>query len=235
MFSIQERLGIGSEPIEGALYQWACMMRTAIPGKVVSFDAVHQTCVVQPMLQEYILLPPPATSQVPSPGVTQNIPTPVTMKPIQDVPIIMMRVPGWSITLPIAAGAECLLIFADTCIDGWWETSNIMPPWDRRRHDLSDAFALFGPWSQPKVLSNYSTESLQIRSDDQSVVIDVSTSGVKITGPAISAIAEGGTPKFLVNDNFYQWFITTFMSAVQYVSSAPSPPSNPETTIFKAQ
>jgi hypothetical protein len=235
MLSIQERLALPTEPIAGAAWQWMCMLRSAMPGKVVSFEPVKQTCVVQPMVQEMVLLPPPATQQTPSPGVTQNIPTPVSIKPLQDVPILMPRVPGWSITMPITAGTECLLIFADTCIDGWWDTGKLLPPYDRRRHDLSDAFALFGPWSQPSVLSNYSTTGVQIRSDDQTVMVELTAGRVNIVAPQAQIKQSGGTPLALVNDNFYQWFITTFMPSVQYVGSPPAAPLNPETTILKAQ
>jgi len=161
------------------------MLRSSIPGIVVSFDPVKQTCVVQPAIQEIVLLPPPITPKNLKPGTTQNIPTSVTIEPIQDVPICMMRVPGWSITLPITKGTECLLIFSDTCIDGWWQNSGVNAPYDRRRHDLSDAIALFGPWSQPNVLSNYSTSSMQIRSDDETVVIDLSSTGIILTAPNV--------------------------------------------------
>lgn len=185
MISIQERLGLPTEPIAGAAWQWSCMLRSSIPGIVVSFDSIKQTCVVQPAIQEIVLLPPPATPTNLTPGTTQNIPTSVTIAPIQDVPICMMRVPGWSITLPITKGTECLLIFSDTCIDGWWQNGGVNAPYDRRRHDLSDAIALFGPWSQPNTLSNYSTSSMQIRSDDETVVIDLASTGITLTAPTV--------------------------------------------------
>ena len=101
MISIQARLGLPTEPISGAAWQWSCMLRSSIPGIVVSFDPVKQTCVVQPAIQEIVLLPPPITPKNLKPGTTQNIPTSVTIEPIQDVPICMMRVPGWSITLSL--------------------------------------------------------------------------------------------------------------------------------------
>jgi hypothetical protein len=234
MLSIQERLALKTEPIEGALWQWACMLRTAMPGKVVSFDATRQTCLVQPTIQELVLRPPPATSQTTSPGSTQNIPTSETIKPIQDVIPIMMRVPGWSITLPIVAGTECLLVFADMCVDGWWQNGGVQPQYDRRRHDISDAFALFGPWSQPNRLTNYSTTSVQIRSDDGNTVIDLAPNTITVKATNVN-VEHTGTPLPLVNDNFYQWFITTFMNAVQYATTRPPPPANPETTILKGQ
>lgn len=192
MLSIQERLSIPTEPIAGAAWQWMCALKCATVGKVISFDPVKQTCVVQPVTQEIMLLPPPATPQNPSPGATQNIPTAVTINPLQDVPISMMRVLGWSMTLPITEGTECLLIHADNCIDGWWQSGQISPQLDRRRHDLSDAIALFGPWSQPNKLTNYSTTSMQLRSDDLSVVVDLGNTGATITAPEITIEASAG-------------------------------------------
>lgn len=236
MLSIQERLGLKTEPIEGALYQWACMLRSATPGIVVSFDPVKQTCVVQPVIQEIILLPPPATSQNPTPGTTQNIPTSITIEPIQDVPIVMMRVPGWSITLPITAGTECLLIFNDSCIDGWYESGQVSAQYDRRRHDLSDAMALFGPWSQPNVLDNYSTSSMQIRSDDQTVIIDLALGQITINAPSVKINATLGIPLPLMSQNFLTWFIANiepFLVSKGY--AGPPPPLNSVTTILEAE
>jgi hypothetical protein len=178
VYSIQERLGLQTEPVQGAAWQWACALRSSVPGIVLSFDSVKQTCVVQVAIQEVVLNPPPGAPTVNGlVDTSQNVPTTVSIKPLQDVPIAMMRVPGWSLTLPITAGSECLLIFADTCIDGWWQNSNVQPPYDRRRHDLSDAIALFGPWSQPKVLANYSTTAMQLRSDDQTVMVSLANRG----------------------------------------------------------
>lgn len=243
MLSIQERLGIHTEPISGAAWQWMCMLKCATVGKVVSFNAVSQTCVVQPVTQENVLLPPPATPQSPSPGVTQNIPTAVTIDPIQDVPIAMMRVPGWSMTLPITAGTECLLIHADACIDGWWQSGQISPQLDRRRHDLSDAIAFFGPWSQPNKLTNYSTTSMQLRSDDLSVVIDLAPGKITITAPtvdvvspSVKAAATGGTPQPLVNQTWLTWYETNiqpFLVSKGYLG--PVMPTGSATTVLEGQ
>jgi hypothetical protein len=193
VFSIAERLGVSTEAVEGHAWQWACMLRCAVPGIVKSFSAEKQTCTVQVAIQELILKPPPVTSQVPKPGMIQNIPVAESIAPLQDVPIIMMRVPGWSLTFPIVEGTECLLLFADMCIDGWWQNGGINPQYDRRRHDLSDAFALFGPWSQPNTLPGYSTDSVQLRSDDHTVVVDLRTTGVTITAPAVTINTTGAT------------------------------------------
>lgn len=236
MLSIQERLGLHTEAIEGKAWQWACMLRCATPGIVVSFDPDKQTCVVQPAIQELVLKPPPATPQTPNPGTTQNIPVSETIAPIQDVPIMMMRVPGWSITFPITEGTECLLIFADMCIDGWWQNGGVNPQYDRRRHDLSDAFALFGPWSQPNVLSDYSTSSLQIRSDDQTVLIDLADTVATVQAPNVIVKQQGGAATPVVTQAFFEWFITNiypFLTGLGYLG--PPAPVDSLTTVLEAQ
>jgi hypothetical protein len=236
MLSIQERLSIHTEPITGAAWQWACMLRSSIPGIVVSFDSDKQTCVVQPAIQEIMLQPPPATSNNPSPGSSQNIPTAVTIDPIQDVPISMLRVPGWSITLPITKGTECLLIFSDMCIDGWWQNGGVNAQYDRRRHDLSDAIALFGPWSQPNVLTDYSTDSLQIRSDDKSVLIDLKIGQATVQAPIVKIQQAGGTPVPVVSNPFYTWFIANALPwMISKGYAGPAPPTTSVTTVLEAQ
>ena len=227
MISIQERLGLLTEPIEGAAWQWACMLRSSIPGIVVSFDSDKQTCVVRPAIQELVYLPAPGAT-----NTTQNIPTSVSIDPLQDVPICMMRVPGWSITLPITTGTECLLLFSDACIDGWWETGQVSAQYDRRRHDLSDAIALFGPWSQPNKLTGYSTTSLQIRSDDQSILIDLAVSAITIKAPSVVVTSGSGTPSPVMTGAWQTWF-TTYVLPHITTGVIPSPPS--PTSILEAE
>lgn len=236
MLSIQERLALDTEAIEGSAWQWLCALRCAVPGIVQSFDPIAQTCVVRVALQEWVLKPPPPTPQVPNPGVTQNIPTAETIDDLEDVPICVPRVPGWSITLPIVKGTECLLIFSDMTIDGWWETGNVSAQWDRRRHDLSDAIAVFGPWSQPKKLANYSTSSLQIRSDDQSIMIELSSTGINIVAPSIAISQSGGATVSMLTSSFLDWYNTNIIPFLQSKGyTGPTPPTDSQTTILKAE
>lgn len=222
MLSLQERLKLSTEPIEGSAWQWACMLRGAIPGIVQSFNAEKQTVTVAPAVKEIMLI--------------DGIPTVTAIDPIDDVPIIMQRVPGWSITMPVTEGTECLLIFADMCIDGWWQSGGVQPQLDRRRHDISDAIALFGPWSQPNVLSNYSISSMQIRSDDQSVVIDLASGQITITAPTVEVNSSGGMANPVMTKAFLTWFETVYMPSVNYVGSPPTPPtSGLLTTVFEAE
>jgi hypothetical protein len=88
-------------------------------------------------------------------------------------------------TFPIQPGDECFVLFADTPVDVWFqngvssgafESSPPNPgnnPVSQRRHDVSDGIAIFGLRSKPRSLSEWSQTSMQIRSDDGSVVIDM--------------------------------------------------------------
>lgn len=89
------------------------------------------------------------------------------------------------------AGDECLVIFADRCIDFWWQNGGVQEPVDDRVHDLSDAFCIVGPQSQSQSqsqaqkISGISTGAAQLRSDDGSTFFELnpSTQKIKIVAP----------------------------------------------------
>jgi phage baseplate assembly protein gpV len=105
---------------------------------------------------------------------------------IADVPVAFYRGGGCSVTLPIAVGDECLLVFADGCIDAWFQSGGQQSRIDGRRHSLSDAIAVFGLTSTPRALTNYSTIAMQLRSDDGTTVIEVGASEITIKANTIT-------------------------------------------------
>lgn len=131
-----------------------------VPGIIQSFDSKEQTVVVQPALREEISI---------EDGTKEWVQLPLLL----DVPICFPRAGGYSMTMPIKQGDECLVIFLDSCIDAWWSHGGIQNQIEKRRHDLSDAVAILGIWSQPKVLPNYSTNSCQLRNDKGTSYIDL--------------------------------------------------------------
>jgi hypothetical protein len=166
--TVNERI-IGSGNNKEEVYRlmlenFAANMRVSIPGIIQSFDPVAQTVVVQPAIQE----------RVTNPDLTQNW---ATLPLLLDVPIVLPRAGGFAITMPITAGDECLVIFSDMCIDAWFSNSGVQNQIERRRHDLSDAFAIIGIWSQPNVLSSYSTTSMQMRNVSGSSYISIANDG----------------------------------------------------------
>ena len=178
--SPQVRNAVNAAQWTDLLHQAACDMRVAMPGLITKFDAVKQTVMVQLTVMERM--------QDPAGQVD------VAIHQLLDVPVVMPRGGGFSLTLPLKAGDECLVVFADLCIDTWWADGgwqNVQ--YELRRHDLSDAFCIPGPWSQQRLLPSYSTTSAQLRSDDGSVIVDIAEAGVTVTAPAVTVTAPSVT------------------------------------------
>ncbi len=88
--------------------------------------------------------------------------------------------------MPIKSGDECLVVFADNCIDAWWQSGGTQNQIEIRRHDLSDAFAILGCWSQPNVISEYDTNAMQLRNVSGSSAITISNTGIDISASSIT-------------------------------------------------
>lgn len=97
------------------------------PGKVVRYDEKTKCVDVQPTVRDL-------NSKSTPPLLT-------------NVPVIFFG----GFTYNINVGDECIVIFADTSTDGWWQTGDVSNPITGRRHDLSDGFALVGVRSLPNV------------------------------------------------------------------------------------
>lgn len=147
-------------------------MRVALPGTILSFDPDTVTCTVQPAIKGY---------ESDATGTQKS----VSISVLVDVPVIFPRGGGCSLTFPVKAGDECLLIFADRCIDFWWQSGGEQEPVSQRTHHLADAFAIVGPQSQAKKISGISASATQLRSDDGSTFfeLDPSTKKIKIVAP----------------------------------------------------
>lgn len=61
-----------------------------------------------------------------------------------DCPVVILGGGGCSVTFPIAAGDECLIIFNDRDMDNWIEGATSGPVATNRLHSFSDAIALVG-------------------------------------------------------------------------------------------
>ena len=97
-------------------------LHCAIPGKVVSFDAVSCTAVIQPMVKS---------------RAGRSMPQ------LYDVPVFMPMVDGRP-AFDVAPGDFCLVVFADTAFDQWMMSGEESVPVSDRKHDLSDGFAFAG-------------------------------------------------------------------------------------------
>lgn len=154
-------------------------LRVAIPGIIQSFNPSEQTVEVKPAIRECLVFD----------GEEQWTDIPLLV----DVPIVLPRAGGYSLTMPIKPGDECLVVFSDMCMDAWWQSGGTQNQVECRRHDLSDGFAIIGTWSQPHIIPNYSTGSAQLRNDAGSAVVEISGSTINIRGSAINLEAPNVT------------------------------------------
>ena len=147
-------------------------IRCHVPGIVQSYDAAQQTVTVQVAVRELFNKDGEETwTEIPL---------------LLDVPIVFPRAGGYVLTLPINQGDEVLVCFGDACIDAWWQNGGVQNQIDIRRHDLSDAFAIPGPWSQPRRVSNYSTNSCQLRNEAGTAYVEIDGSVVNIKASVVN-------------------------------------------------
>ncbi|EPO8143915.1 Gp138 family membrane-puncturing spike protein [Enterobacter kobei] len=146
-------------------------IRVALPGIVQSFDPDTVTAVVQPAIRS-------VETDNDGNRITKNYPL------LVDVPVVFPRGGGCTLTFPVKAGDECLVIFADRCIDFWWQNGGVQEPVDDRVHDLSDAFCIVGPQSQAQKISGISGSAVELRSDDGETKLSLNPSSGAITGTA---------------------------------------------------
>ncbi|AIR07177.1 phage baseplate assembly protein V [Cedecea neteri] len=175
--STQSQIGGEQQTAQAIADSVSSQIRVAMPGIIQSFDPDAVTCTVQVALR----------------GVAGD--ESVELKPLVDVPVIFPRGGGCTLTFPVKAGDECLLIFADRCIDFWWQAGGVQETVDPRQHDFSDAFAIVGPQSQAQKISGISMAAAQLRTDDGAAFVEVAAGhDVTVQTPGkLTAIAEGGT------------------------------------------
>lgn len=164
----RERFASPVELMRAALDGRQAEIWTALPGRVLVYDPDDLTVIAQPTVR--------ASVRGPDGTVTT-----VAISPLPDVPVVFPSAGGYTLTFPIAAGDECLLVFSSRCIDQWWLAGGVRDAIDARMHDLSDAFAIIGPRSRARPLAGISTTSVQLRSDDGTLVVDLDHGAGKVT------------------------------------------------------
>lgn len=113
-------------------------------GQILSFDATKKTAKVKIMGKAVF-----AGGEVPYPE-------------LDDVPVFTLQGGGGAVQLPIQAGDDCLVLFADRNIDIWYSTGTSAAPQTQRCHDLSDGIALVGINSLQSTLPSYPANELRI-------------------------------------------------------------------------
>ena len=112
-------------------------------GSIISFDSATGKAVVQ-----LATLRQQGDIQVPYPLLS-------------DCPVFVLFGGGANLTMPIAAGDPCLVLFSDRDIDNWFVSGGVSPANTQRCHDLSDGLVLVGfrPLASPLSPSPSTTDA----------------------------------------------------------------------------
>lgn len=167
----QKRPSIGAL-VDSAIENRLKSLRTATPGFITAFDKATQTASVQPAIK--ITLPD---------GTQKDLPL------CLDVPVKFPRGGDFVMTFPVKAGDECLIVFSDRCIDGWFSGGSTAAPADYRMHDLSDGFAFVGFSSSSGKVSDFADDGAVIRSLDNKTKVTLGNDG------SIASVTKNGSHK----------------------------------------
>ena len=171
MVTRQERLNDPEESLRVAMDGRLARLWTALPAVVTSVNLGAMTISAQPTIQG---------NQKDDAG---NV-TLVNMPLCTDVPICFPSAGGYTVTFPVKAGDECLLIFSARAIDAWHQSGGIGKQVESRMHDLSDAFAILGPKSASKVVGGIASDGVQLRNDSGQTFVEINDSGdIKLSSP----------------------------------------------------
>lgn len=163
----EERLTVAMEGHQAGLW-------TAIPGTVVAVRRAGGLCRVDVRPGVQALLTPPGEA-----ARWADLPV------LADVPVLWQGGGGVTLTLPVAAGDEALVVFASRDTGGWMAAGGAGPPPSRRMHSLSDGFALVGLRSRPRPIANLSGTEAQLRADggNSLIALNPATGAVRIVAP----------------------------------------------------
>lgn len=164
---------------------------------------------------------------------------------IIDCPVVFIGGGLSSLTFPVAVGDECLVLFNDRDIDGWYAGSTSNAPPTLRLHSVSDGFALVGIRSLAKSIPSFATDKAEFKyGTNASVSVGASASvlkfGTAVVSPksndkiqfnnatvTLKAVLQGVVDE-LTNLNTQLVSLVTQISAITVAGVTPGPsPSGP--------
>ena len=170
MLTVEQRIASLEDCITLAVDAGGKRLRCACPGIVQEWNSTTQTVSVKLAIKEVLSI--------------EGVETETEIPMLVDVPVVMPRAGGYCLLMVPQAGDECLVVFSDLCIDAWYQSGGIQSQAERRRHDLSDGFAIMGCWSQVRK-PTFPTSGISLQKDDGSAKLTIDSNGIQINGEPI--------------------------------------------------
>lgn len=119
-------------------------------GTIQSFDSAKQTAKIQINIKRIKNL---STGEV------------ISYPVLADCPVYFPGGQKYYLSFPVKQGDECIILFNDRDIDNWFDSGSESIPNTTRMHNLSDAFALVGIRSTPKVINPFDPTAVKLAND----------------------------------------------------------------------
>jgi len=139
-------------------------------GIIRSFDTANQTASIEFAIKKLVEI------QVDGTRIYQDRPI------LLDCPVLVLFGGNSFLSMPIAEGDNCIILFNDREIDQWFINGGVQAPVTLRKHSLSDGFALVGIRSLQDSIADYLADGVRLSYN--------STSRISLTEDLIESIAE---------------------------------------------
>jgi Phage protein Gp138 N-terminal domain len=163
--------------IREALDARAAEIHTAIPAKVVNYDASKQTADVQPMVKDLY--------HDESGGIlVRSFPV------LPSVPVAFLRGGGYFMTVPLNTGDTGMLIFSELPIDRWRSSGQESHPVNARRHGVGNAVFYPGVRPRAQALTETGMSDHMVLGKEGGCQVHVKPNEVNLDGgPSAQAVA----------------------------------------------
>lgn len=135
-----------NENNEGVVKGFNCMQI----GIIQAFDASTQTASIKIAMKQVKQVNPDGTR------ILQEYPLLVTC------PVVTLYGGVSFLSMPIAKGDTCLVLFCDRDIDNWYALGGVQVPATPRTHDLSDGIALVGVHNLKNKIADYLANGVRL-------------------------------------------------------------------------
>jgi len=163
-------------------------LHTCLPGAIISYDSTKKTAKCKPGIKR----------------IFRGEKGAVDLPDLVDCPVYFPSGGGFTLSFPVAAGDECLLVFSERAIDMWWQNGikltkdGAQLPSEYRTHDLSDAFAFVGISSQAHLPSSLATDAVELRDSAGTTKVRIDKSG-NVAINAAGSVTVGATGTTAIN------------------------------------
>lgn len=159
---------------------------------VQAFDPVKQTVTAQ--------IPYKKTFYERNPVDGTYAPVLVDYPLLVDVPAFSLGGGGFSLTLPVSAGDECLILFNDRDLDNWFSGQTGGGVASARAHSFADGLALVGIRSLPNVITGFNGSGAELRNRAGTCKVTVGATAVTLTSGTVTVGLDLSTLKVTISN-----------------------------------